>query len=75
MNVEVLNVYNHSLCPPPPLLPLLALITHAFRTIYVCREDSNSRMRAAEDIQARAHSGGAWPKILVFAEGTQSSSI
>ena len=48
---------------------VVGLITKTLRTIYVEREDPNSRMKAAEEIRRRTHTRGEWPKVLVFPEG------
>ena len=48
---------------------LIGLITRTLRTIYVEREDPESRMKAAEEIRRRTHTRGEWPKVLVFPEG------
>ena len=42
------------------------------RTIYVKREDPDSRMKAAEEIRRRTHTRGEWPKVLLFPEGELS---
>lgn len=46
------------------------ILTKALRTIYVNRDDTDSKMKAAHEIQRRALSGGVWPKVLLFPEGT-----
>ena len=46
-----------------------ALITRTMRTIYVERQDPDSRMKAAEEIRRRTHTRGEWPKVLIFPEG------
>lgn len=48
---------------------MLELITRTLRTIYVEREDPESRMKAAEEIRRRTHTRGEWPKVLIFPEG------
>lgn len=45
------------------------LVTRTLRTIYVEREDPESRMKAAEEIRRRTHTRGEWPKVLIFPEG------
>ena len=47
----------------------VVLISRTMRTIYVEREDPDSRMKAAEEIRRRAHTRGEWPKVLLFPEG------
>ncbi len=39
------------------------------RTIFVKRDDPDSRMKAAQEIQQRASSEGEWPKVLIYPEG------
>ena len=51
------------------LVQLIELITRTLRTIYVEREDPESRMKAAEEIRRRTHTRGEWPKVLIFPEG------
>ena len=41
----------------------------ALRTIFVKRDDPDSKMKAAQEIQRRASSGGVWPKVLLVPEG------
>jgi lysophosphatidylcholine acyltransferase/lyso-PAF acetyltransferase len=47
----------------------VAIVTKTMRTIYVKRDDPNSKTKAAEEIHRRATSGGVWPKVLIFPEG------
>ena len=51
-----------------------ALIKRTLRTIFVEREDPNSRMKAVGEIRRRTHSGGEWPKVQLFPEGMPSFS-
>ena len=43
------------------------------RTIYVERQDPDSRMKAAEEIRRRTHTRGEWPKVLIFPEGLEAT--
>lgn len=47
----------------------VALISKTMRTIFVKRDDHESRAGAAEEIRRRAESGGQWPRVLIFPEG------
>lgn len=53
----------------PDLICHTALITRTMRTIYVERQDPDSRMKAADEIRRRTHTRGEWPKVLIFPEG------
>ena len=48
-------------------------MTRSLRTIYVKREDPDSRMKAAEEICRRASSGGEWARVLLFPEGRRAN--
>ena len=51
-------------------LPLFSAdISKIMRTILVERDNYESRMKAAEEIQRRASSKGHWPRVLIFPEG------
>ena len=53
----------------------IELITKTLRTIYVEREDPQSRVKAAEEIRRRTHTRGEWPKVLIFPEGIQMHDV
>ena len=38
--------------------------------VYVKREDPNSRQNTIQEIKRRAETGGDWPQIVIFPEGT-----
>uniref|UniRef100_A0A8C6UWB4 Lysophosphatidylcholine acyltransferase 1 n=1 Tax=Neogobius melanostomus TaxID=47308 RepID=A0A8C6UWB4_9GOBI len=40
------------------------------RPVFVSRSDQNSRKMTVEEIKRRAQSGGEWPQIMIFPEGT-----
>lgn len=40
------------------------------RPVFVSRSDQNSRKMTVEEIKHRAQSGGEWPQIMIFPEGT-----
>lgn len=50
-----------------------AIITRSVRAIYVSREDPDSRAKSAEEIRRRTHTKGAWPKVLIYPEGTTTN--
>lgn len=47
----------------------IALIEYT-QPVLVKREDPNSRTNTIKEIHKRAHSGGKWPQIIIFPEGT-----
>lgn len=51
-------------------IPLLGRILQAVQPVLVSRLDSDSRKNTVNEIQKRAHSGGKWPQIFMFPEGT-----
>uniref|UniRef100_A0A3Q2UL70 Lysophosphatidylcholine acyltransferase 1 n=1 Tax=Fundulus heteroclitus TaxID=8078 RepID=A0A3Q2UL70_FUNHE len=38
--------------------------------VFVFRSDQHSRRKTVEEIKRRAQSGGSWPQIMIFPEGT-----
>ena len=50
-----------------------AIITRSVRAIYVSREDPDSRAKSAEEIRRRTLTKGAWPKVLIYPEGTTTN--
>ncbi|XP_037085268.1 lysophosphatidylcholine acyltransferase 2-like isoform X1 [Pollicipes pollicipes] len=50
--------------------PMFGKLIDYTQPVYVSREDPNSRQNTIREIQRRAHSGGEWPQILLFPEGT-----
>uniref|UniRef100_A0A3B5BEC7 Lysophosphatidylcholine acyltransferase 1-like n=1 Tax=Stegastes partitus TaxID=144197 RepID=A0A3B5BEC7_9TELE len=51
-------------------LPLWGTLIKFIRPVFVSRSDQNSRKKTVEEIKRRAHSGGEWPQIMIFPEGT-----
>uniref|UniRef100_A0A3P8T9Q2 Lysophosphatidylcholine acyltransferase 1 n=1 Tax=Amphiprion percula TaxID=161767 RepID=A0A3P8T9Q2_AMPPE len=51
-------------------LPLWGTLIKYIRPVFVSRSDQNSRKKTVEEIKRRAHSGGEWPQIMIFPEGT-----
>ena len=48
---------------------LVGLIGRTFRTIFVEREEQDSRNKAVREIRKYASSKGEWPQVLIFPEG------
>lgn len=51
-------------------LPLWGTLIKYIRPVFVSRSDQNSRKMTVEEIKRRAQSGGEWPQIMIFPEGT-----
>ncbi|XP_053743389.1 lysophosphatidylcholine acyltransferase 1 [Synchiropus splendidus] len=51
-------------------IPLWGTLIKYIRPVFVSRSDQNSRKKTVEEIKRRAHSGGEWPQIMIFPEGT-----
>lgn len=51
-------------------LPLWGTLIKYIRPVFVSRSDQNSRRKTVEEIKRRAQSGGEWPQIMIFPEGT-----
>ncbi|XP_028333489.1 lysophosphatidylcholine acyltransferase 2 isoform X3 [Physeter macrocephalus] len=51
-------------------VPLIGRILRALQPVLVSRVDPDSRKNTINEIIRRAASGGEWPQILVFPEGT-----
>ncbi|XP_025076258.1 lysophosphatidylcholine acyltransferase 2-like isoform X3 [Pomacea canaliculata] len=51
-------------------IPLLGRIIEFSQPVLVRREDPNSRLSTIKEIQRRSQSGGQWPQIFIFPEGT-----
>ncbi|CAN9503762.1 unnamed protein product [Ophioblennius macclurei] len=51
-------------------IPLWGTLISFIRPVYVFRSDANSRRKTVEEITRRAQSGGEWPQIMIFPEGT-----
>lgn len=51
-------------------IPLWGTLIKYIRPVFVSRSDQNSRKMTVEEIRRRAHSGGEWPQIMIFPEGT-----
>ncbi|XP_061672224.1 lysophosphatidylcholine acyltransferase 1 isoform X2 [Syngnathoides biaculeatus] len=51
-------------------IPVWGTLIRYIRPVFVFRTDQDSRKQTVEEIKRRAHSGGAWPQIMIFPEGT-----
>lgn len=51
-------------------IPLWGTLIKYIRPVFVSRSDQDSRKKTVEEIKRRAHSGGEWPQIMIFPEGT-----
>ncbi|XP_033753917.1 lysophosphatidylcholine acyltransferase 2-like isoform X1 [Pecten maximus] len=51
-------------------VPLFGTLMEFTQPVYVNREDPNSRQNTIKEINRRAMSGGQWPQIIIFPEGT-----
>lgn len=51
-------------------IPLIGACIRATQPVYVSRTDPNSRKKTISEIKRRASSGGKWPHIVIFPEGT-----
>ncbi|KAM8799258.1 lysophosphatidylcholine acyltransferase 2 [Eudromia elegans] len=50
--------------------PLFGTILSSLQPVSVSRQDPDSRKNTVTEITSRAMSGGQWPQILIFPEGT-----
>ncbi|XP_069495743.1 lysophosphatidylcholine acyltransferase 2 [Ambystoma mexicanum] len=50
--------------------PLFGRVLRAMQPVLVSRTDPDSRKKTINDITKRATSGGEWPQVLIFPEGT-----
>lgn len=53
--------------------PLIGNIVRALSTVLVDRNNKESRSKTTEALKTRSRSGGLWPQILIFPEGTTHS--
>ncbi|MBN3322923.1 PCAT1 acyltransferase, partial [Atractosteus spatula] len=51
-------------------IPVWGTLIKYIRPVFVSRSDQDSRRKTVEEIKRRAHSGGEWPQIMIFPEGT-----
>ncbi|XP_068189007.1 lysophosphatidylcholine acyltransferase 1-like isoform X2 [Antennarius striatus] len=51
-------------------VPVWGTLISYIRPVLVFRSDQDSRKKTVEEIKRRAQSGGEWPQIMIFPEGT-----
>ncbi|XP_033987065.1 lysophosphatidylcholine acyltransferase 1-like [Trematomus bernacchii] len=51
-------------------IPVWGTLISYIRPVFVFRSDQASRRKTVEEIKRRANSGGEWPQIMIFPEGT-----
>ncbi|XP_028316842.1 lysophosphatidylcholine acyltransferase 1 isoform X1 [Gouania willdenowi] len=51
-------------------IPVWGTLIGYIRPVLVLRSDQDSRRNTVEEIKRRAQSGGKWPQIMIFPEGT-----
>ncbi|KAG7470161.1 hypothetical protein MATL_G00136410 [Megalops atlanticus] len=51
-------------------IPVWGTLIKYIRPVFVSRSDQDSRRNTVEEIKRRAQSGGEWPQIMIFPEGT-----
>uniref|UniRef100_A0A3B3VV12 Lysophosphatidylcholine acyltransferase 1 n=1 Tax=Poecilia latipinna TaxID=48699 RepID=A0A3B3VV12_9TELE len=51
-------------------VPVWGTLISYIRPVLVFRSDQHSRRKTVEEIKRRAQSGGKWPQIMIFPEGT-----
>ncbi|XP_047613697.1 lysophosphatidylcholine acyltransferase 1 isoform X1 [Phacochoerus africanus] len=51
-------------------IPIWGTLIKYIRPVFVSRSDQDSRRKTVEEIKRRAQSGGRWPQIMIFPEGT-----
>ncbi|XP_026204610.1 lysophosphatidylcholine acyltransferase 1 [Anabas testudineus] len=51
-------------------VPVWGTLISYIRPVFVFRSDQSSRRKTVEEIKRRAQSGGKWPQIMIFPEGT-----
>ncbi|KAM4725005.1 lysophosphatidylcholine acyltransferase 1 isoform 2-T2 [Anableps anableps] len=51
-------------------IPIWGTLISYIRPVFVFRSDQHSRRKTVEEIKRRAQSGGKWPQIMIFPEGT-----
>ncbi|XP_025126521.2 lysophosphatidylcholine acyltransferase 1 [Bubalus bubalis] len=51
-------------------IPIWGTLIKYIQPVFVSRTDQDSRRKTVEEIKRRAQSGGKWPQIMIFPEGT-----
>ncbi|XP_077982422.1 lysophosphatidylcholine acyltransferase 2-like [Glandiceps talaboti] len=50
--------------------PFFGTLVRMLQPVFVSRTDPNSRQNTIKEIKRRAQSGGKWPQVIIFPEGT-----
>ncbi|XP_076011802.1 lysophosphatidylcholine acyltransferase 2 [Genypterus blacodes] len=50
--------------------PIFGRVVRCLQPVLVSRKDPDSRKNTIQEIESRAKSGGLWPQVLIFPEGT-----
>ncbi|XP_070574724.1 lysophosphatidylcholine acyltransferase 2-like isoform X1 [Ptychodera flava] len=50
--------------------PFVGTLVRILQPVFVSRNDPNSRQNTIKEIKRRAQSGGKWPQVIIFPEGT-----
>nr|XP_006825078.1 PREDICTED: lysophosphatidylcholine acyltransferase 2-like [Saccoglossus kowalevskii] len=51
-------------------VPIIGSLVSVLQPVFVSRNDPESRQKTIKEIKRRAQSGGKWPQIIIFPEGT-----
>ncbi|XP_070574725.1 lysophosphatidylcholine acyltransferase 2-like isoform X2 [Ptychodera flava] len=51
-------------------IPVFGTLVRILQPVFVSRNDPNSRQNTIKEIKRRAQSGGKWPQVIIFPEGT-----
>ncbi|KAF7668044.1 hypothetical protein LDENG_00035430 [Lucifuga dentata] len=51
-------------------IPVWGTLISYIRPVFVFRSNQESRRKTVDEIKRRAHSGGQWPQMMIFPEGT-----
>ena len=54
-------------------IPLIGLCLRFVQSLFVCREDPQSRQKTVKTIVERAQNDTVWPQLLIFPEGSTSN--
>jgi len=54
-------------------IPLIGKCTELSQSLFVCREDPQSRQKTVRKIVERCQDGSGWPQLMIFPEGSTSN--
>ena len=54
-------------------IPLIGKCTELSQSLFVCREDPQSRQKTVKKIVERCQDGSGWPQLMIFPEGSTSN--